>query len=113
MRDSSDLAYIGTAGSGGQCINSLSRITLTAIGKSETNDWLDTQEWYIYTTLFLDGLSLAGVAGASATTIKTVLAFKRASGGKKSIMEILKGLNRTERKKLAKEMAGLKGDGHL
>ena len=104
------LSYVGTAGSLGQCVNSTGRITAKLTGHSDKVDWLDSQEWYVYTTLALDGMSLAGVAGATATTIKTVLALKRASGGK-TTMEVLKGLNREQRKKLAKEMAELQHPG--
>lgn len=71
---------------------------------NETVDWLDTQEWYTYTGLFIDALSLAGVVGAAATSIKTVIAVKKASYGK-SVMEVLKGISRQERKKLAEEIA--------
>ncbi len=104
------LSYIGASASFFQCVNGVSRTYFRLTERATDIDWYDSQEWYIYTSLIVDGLSLAGIAGATATTIKTILTLKRASGGK-SALEILKGLNRQERKRLSQEIARIQHPG--
>ena len=50
----------------------------------------------------LDVISVAGAASAGFATIKTVLTMRAATG--KSFMSVLKGLGRTERKRLTEEI---------
>jgi len=104
------LAHISTAASGLQCLNGAARTLAIFNGSAQFVDWVDSQEWYVYTSLFIDGLSLAGVAGAAATSIKTIVAVKKAASGK-SVMDVLSGLSRQERKRLAGEIAKMQHPG--
>jgi len=99
------LAFSATAASGLQCVNGGYRTYEVTHGKTESVDWLDSQEWYVYTTMALDTISVAGGVGATTGAVKTVLALKRASS--KTMFDILKGLQRAERKRLTQEIARL------
>jgi len=73
------------------------------------NDFLDSQEWYQYTTMALDVISVAGATAAAATTLKTVKLLKANSG--KNSLSILKGLSRADRKRLTQDIIRLNHPG--
>jgi hypothetical protein len=104
------LAVGATGASLAQCGIGAFRIYRLTKGDSETVDWLDSQEWYIYTSLTLDTISVAGGVGATAVSIKTVLAMQKAAPTK-SIFELLKGMQRHERKRLTEDMVRLQNPG--
>lgn len=104
------LAVGATGASLAQCGIGAFRIYRLTTGDSETVDWLDSQEWYIYTSLTLDSISVAGGVGVTAVSIKAVLAMKKAAPTK-SIFELLKGMQRHERKRLTEEMVRLQNPG--
>ncbi|MGF1727485.1 hypothetical protein [Photobacterium nomapromontoriensis] len=101
---STAVTYLGVAAgvaSGLQCLNGLAR-TGAEIKYPEELDKLDDQEWYSAANTALDVISLGGAAAAGATTIKMVKTLKITTG--KSLAEILKGLSRSERKRLTLEI---------
>lgn len=73
------LAYSATLASGAQCANGGYRTYKLYTSGTEQLDWLDSQEWYVYSGLALDTISVAGGAGASYTSIKTVMTLRKAA----------------------------------
>jgi hypothetical protein len=63
--------------------------------------WLDSQEWYVQTSTALDVISLAGGVASLGATLKSVLTLSKAGT---PIKEVLKGLNRQQRKSLTEEI---------
>ena len=102
------LAMGATLASSAQCLNSGVRI-YNEISSPVTNDWLDSQDWYIYTANTLDAVSLAGAGAAAATTVRVALTLRRTTG--KAMTEVLKGLSRQERKRLTEEVIRLQNPG--
>ncbi|MPW28122.1 hypothetical protein F9L16_03810 [Agarivorans sp. B2Z047] len=104
---SSAVTYLGYAAgiaSGAQCLNGLGR-SVTEVASPESLDWLDSQEWYAAANTTLDVISLGGAVAAGATTIKMVQTLRLTTS--KSLLEILKGLTRSERKRLTMEIQRL------
>ena len=64
-------------------------------------DVLDSDVWYQRAALALDAISLAGAAVATAATLRLALSLRATTG--KSMVQVLKGLSRQERLRLAKE----------
>lgn len=100
----------GVAGAAGtaQCINAGVRMA------SETfypaiNEWLDGQDWYNATMLAMDGLSLVSAVATGAGTIRMVQMARSSTG--KSLLTILKGLSRHERKRLTEEIIRVRNPG--
>lgn len=98
------LGYAAAMASGVQCLNGLARSPIEAFSPT-TIDWLDSQEWYTNTALAVDAISLAG-AGASAVAIGKTLTLLKATTGQ-STARALKGLSRTDRKRLTQEIIRL------
>lgn len=73
------------------------------------NDYLDSQEWYGYTTKALDGIALFGAASSAVATLKVLNLMK--TGSSRSIPAILKGLDRAERKRLTEEIIRMNNPG--
>ncbi|UCX06421.1 hypothetical protein [Shewanella glacialimarina] len=84
-----------------QCFNSGVRIYSERYDPS-INDLLDSQEWYRNTSTALDLISLAGAGAASLATLKTVKLMQLGTG--KNTLEILKGLSRSDKKRLNYEI---------
>mgnify|MGYP001327125966 FL=1 len=104
---SATLTYVSSVAgiaSGLQCANSLFRVE-REVTDPESLDSLDSEEWYQNITLALDVISLGGAAAATATTIKALQTLRKSSG--RSTREILRGLNRSERKRLTEEVIRL------
>jgi len=95
------LTYSAAAASTAQCVNSVGRSVLEATAPS-VNDWLDSQEWYTNASTALDVISVAGAVGSGFATIKTVFTVRAATG--QTFMSVLKGLSRTQRKRLTEEI---------
>lgn len=99
------LAISAALASTGQCAKGIGR-TYLEVTSPQTNDWLDSQEWFNTMSTTLDVISLGGAAVAGMTTIKMVLSLKSSTG--KSITQLLKGLNRQERKRITEEAIRMK-----
>lgn len=105
------ITYLSTAAayaSSAQCLNAIVR-TGMEIGAPETLDVVDSNVWYQRTSVALDAISLAGAATAAAATVRLVLTLRRVTG--KSMIEVLKGLSRQERRKLAEEAVRIDNPG--
>lgn len=100
------LAYAATGASAVQCGTGVYRTTKIYQGDTQTVDWLDSQEWYLYASMSLDTVSVLGGVGATSNAIKAALTLKKAAPSK-SFYQILKGMQRHERKRLAEELARL------
>lgn len=102
------LTYGAATASTAQCFNSSVRI-YNETTQPEANDWLDSKEWYTTTATVLDVVSLAGAVGATGAAVKAALATRRATG--KTMVEVLKGLNRAERRRLTEEIIRVQNPG--
>lgn len=88
-----------------QCGLSVGRLIGEAVDPG-SSDELDKLSWYKGVEQVLDGLSLASIAGGAKSAFKNlgrVLEMRRSTG--KPLIEILKGVSKPERKRLAKEVA--------
>ncbi|MGH9759739.1 MAG: hypothetical protein ACREDR_24570 [Blastocatellia bacterium] len=101
------LTYAAFVASAAQCVNSAGRVIALAVD-SESLDGLDSNRWYTATSQVLDAISLADVPNAFGEGIKTIMVLRRSSG--RPFVDLLKGMSRPERKRLAKELATMTGD---
>lgn len=100
------ILWSGALASAAQCGISGGRV-INEIVDPNRNDHLDSKEWYQYASGILDGISIVGGGASIGQALRSVLQLTRTSG--KPIMEILKGLNRAQRKQLAMELARYQG----
>lgn len=87
--------------SSAQCVNGAYRV-YNEITTPQSNDSLDSKEWYSIMMSALDAISLAGAAAAGAATIKAVLVLKRSTT--RTLLQLLQGLSRAERKRITEEV---------
>jgi hypothetical protein len=90
-----------------QCGISIGQATIEFTDPGSNDRYLDNEEWFKATGYFLDGVQLIGIAasiGPAYKSIGKVVQMQRTTG--KSFAEIIRGLNRAERKLLAKELQG-------
>ena len=91
-----------------QCVNGLGRVA-AEVYAPETLDVLDKEQWYVKANMVLDGISLVGAAASTAVTIRMALRLQAATG--KTMMQVLKGLSRQQRKALAEEAIRIENPG--
>lgn len=91
-----------------QCISAVGRVGLEAAAP-DVLDGLDNADWYKRTALVLDAISVAGAATGAAMTVRLALSLRRSTG--KTMVEVLKGLSRQERRKIAEEAVRLRNPG--
>jgi hypothetical protein len=89
--------WVGAA----QCVNAGARMW-NETSHPERNDWLDDQWWYSAAMAAMDGIGLASSAATGAATLRMVQIARQSTG--KSLLTILKGLSRQERKRLTEEI---------
>ena len=105
---SSVVAYIGFAAAlatTAQCLNGAYRTHLEA-HDPEYKDDLDSKAWYEAAAFALDAVSLFGVAITAGVTFKLISTVKASTG--KNTLQLLRGLNRQERKALTRELLLIK-----
>jgi hypothetical protein len=90
---------VGTA----QCLIAVGRVAAD-LYDPQVNIDLDDNSWYCAASAAMDAIGLAGAAITAGGTLKVVLALKRTTG--KSMLNVMKGLSRQERKTLTKELVG-------
>jgi len=90
------------------CGNSLIRLASEAWAP-EVNDWLDTFAFYRVASNALDAIGLIGGLTAAAGTVKMALHLQRTTG--KTMLQVLKGLSRQQRKELAEELIRINNPG--
>ena len=103
----STVAYAGSLATAAQCGISTGRL-MNEIFDPEANDILDSLEGFNTTSSILDAVSVAGGLAALGQTAQLVVRTARTTG--KPISQVVKGLNRTDRKRLAQEMAKYTSD---
>jgi hypothetical protein len=102
------LSGAAAAASTVQCISAGVRVGME-IWKPETLDTWDDDLWYQRTAAALDAISLAGAVTAASTTIRLTLRIRATTG--RSMIEVLKGLTRQQRRQLAEEAVRLRNPG--
>jgi hypothetical protein len=103
----SALAWSSGVAAAAQCGISAGRLLNELYDPGSNERHLDSKAWYETTSLILDGISLAGGVASLGQAAKTVIQLQRASG--KPILQILKGMDRASRKRLAEEVARYTG----
>lgn len=93
--------YAAATASTAQCINGGMRV-YNEVQAPERNDALDEQGWYQAASASLDVISLAGAGAATLTTVRLLKVQKAATG--RSYNELLRSMNRVERKRLTAEL---------
>ena len=101
------LTWSATVASGLQCLNSGWRV-FNEVFNPSINDGLDSEKWYTVTSDVLDAISVAGGIAGLGQAAQAAIRLSRTSG--RPLMEILKGMNRAERKRLAQDLARYAGD---
>lgn len=96
------LTWSAATASSVQCAAGVGRSASEVFWEGQHTDWLESQEWYTEVMRALDVISLAGVAGAGLSSFKAYKAVRSVSS--RSLLEILKGMTRAERKRLTKEI---------
>jgi hypothetical protein len=86
-----------------QCVIAVGRVAAD-LYDPQINIDLDDESWYRSASAVMDAIGLAGAAITAGGTLKVVLTLRRTTG--KSMLQILKGLSRQERKALTKELVG-------
>jgi hypothetical protein len=89
--------------SAAQCGISAGRVINELYSPGLNEQYLDSETWYNVTANTLDVISLAGGIAGLGQTGQAVLRLQASS--KKTLKEIIRGLNRAERKKLAQDIA--------
>lgn len=102
------LSYTAAGASSLQCANSALRV-YNELESPGTNDWLDSQGWYTGLAKALDVIALMGAVSSTAASVKMALALKRTTG--KAMVEVLKGLTRQERARIAEEVIRMENPG--
>ena len=100
------ITYSAAIASAAQCGISIGRVINEIIEPNRNEAYLDSSRWYQRTTAFLDGVAIAGAVVDVGQQTRLIVRMSRSTG--KPIREILKGLNRADRKRLAREMAAWK-----
>ena len=103
------VTYGAAAATTAQCGNSLLRTLDVGANKGQWTEWLDSNDYYLWTGGMLDAVSLLGVAAAGGLTIRAILAIRKASN--RGFIEIVKGMTRAERKRLTQELIRLQHPG--
>jgi hypothetical protein len=92
-----------------QCANSIVRTFDATANGGQWIQWLDSKDFYVWAGEGLDAMSLLGAAAAGAMTVRAVKAIRQVSN--RSFADILRGMSRAERKRLAKELIRMQKPG--
>ncbi|HYL97882.1 MAG TPA: hypothetical protein VEZ90_02925 [Blastocatellia bacterium] len=90
-----------------QCVNSVGRVISLSVNPTSL-DQLDSSTWYKTTSEVLDVISLADAPVALGEAGKAIMLLRRSTG--RPFFDLLKGMSRMERKRLAQELAFATGD---
>ena len=102
------LAWVGAVSGSVQCANSAVRIYGELFDEDLLNV-LDSDFWYTNIMRALDAISLVGAGAGAYGTLRMVLALRASTG--RGMLEVLKGLSRQQRKRLAEEVVRLENPG--
>jgi hypothetical protein len=101
------LSWAGLVASSAQCANGTWRV-FNEICDPEMNDQLDSHQWYRIANDVLDGVALAGGVASLGQAAQAAVRLGRTSG--RPLIEVLRGMTRAERKRLAQDLARYTGD---
>jgi hypothetical protein len=101
------LAWSSLVAGSVQCANSGWRVFNELVDPSK-NDQLDSQRWYVVTSDILDAVSVAGGIAGLGQAAQAAIRLGRTSG--RPLTQILRGMTRAERKRLAQDVAKYAGD---
>jgi hypothetical protein len=101
------LAWSALVAGSVQCGNSGWRVLNELVDPSK-NDELDSQRWYVVTSDILDAVSVAGGIAGLGQAAQAAIRLGRTSG--RPLMQVLRGMTRAERKRLAQDVAKYSGD---
>jgi hypothetical protein len=90
------------------CVNAVGRVA-AEIYSPEDLDILDSEGWYQKATLVLDGISVLGAVSSTAVTIRMALKLRTATST--TMLKVLRGLSRQQRKALAEEAIRIENPG--
>jgi len=100
------LVFSGAVATASQCGISSGRV-INEIFDPAANDYLDSLAWFEATSNTLDAISIAGGFASLGQAAQAAIRLSRSSG--KSISQVVKGLSRAERKRLAQDLAKYSG----
>ena len=100
------ITYSAFIASVAQCGISTVRVLNEIIEPNINETYLDSSRWYQRATAFIDGVAIAGAVVDVGQQTRLIVRMSRGTG--RPVREILKGLNRADRKRLAREMAAWK-----
>jgi hypothetical protein len=101
------LSWAALVSSSAQCLNGGWRVFNEMLNPSR-NDELDSERWYTVTSDVLDAVSVAGGVAGLGQAAQVAIRLGRTSG--RPLLEILRGMNRAERKRLAQDLAKYAGE---
>ena len=87
---------------GAQCGLSIGRV-FNAVVDPQNNALLDSEDWYQTASTALDAIAVAGAVASLGQAAQAAVRLQRTSG--RPFREILRGMNRAERKRLAEDLA--------
>jgi hypothetical protein len=88
-----------------QCAAAIVRTWDATFNNGSLIRWMDSNEWYTWASEVVDGVSLLGAGLSTSAALRALVGIRRA--GSQSLMQILKGLSRQERKRLTEEILRL------
>jgi hypothetical protein len=100
------LLWSGSVASAAQCGVSTGRV-LNEIFDPTANDLLDSESWYQAASNTLDAISVAGGTASLGQAAKAAIRLSRTTG--RPLAQILRGMTRAERKRLAQDLARYAG----
>ena len=101
------LSWGAAVASSAQCGVSAGRL-INEVFEPQNNDWLDSQTWFETADNLLDGVSAVGGLTALGQTAQAAIRLSKTSG--RPLKEILKGMDRAQRKRLAQDLARYSGE---
>lgn len=101
------LTWSAAVASSAQCGISAGRV-INEIFEPQNNDLLDSEFWYQAASNTLDAISVAGGVAGLGQAAQAAIRLSKTSG--RPLLEILKGMNRAERKRLALDLASYSGE---
>lgn len=93
--------------SAAQCGISIGQAAIEFQDPGVNDRYLDNEEWFQSAGTFLDAVQLLGIAGSVGPSFKSItkiLGMQRSTG--RNCVQLVRGLNRAERKLLAKDLSG-------
>lgn len=101
------VVWAGALATAAQCGISTGRVINEIFDPGSNERYLDSEEWYQNASTALDAISVAGGVASLGQAAQAALRLSRTSG--RPLTQILQGMNRAERKRLAQDLARYTG----